>query len=104
MDCRTHTSPSDHEIEITAAALSAYGHLFRAVGRMIRTHAAGDGGLICEDRTVPAKPVVWRICPDGVVMPDRLYSFAERAFTAAVLPPSLRGAKPGEQTQTVELV
>ena len=87
MDCRARTSAtSDREIEITDAAISAYGRLLRAVGRTIRTHAAGDGGLICEDRTLPAKPVLWRISPDGAVVADRPYCFTSRAFTTAVLP------------------
>ena len=90
MDCRTQTSASSTvEIEITDAAMSAYGQLFRAVGRVIRTHAAGDGGLICEDRTVRAKPIMWRISPEGTLVPDHPYSFVNRAFVTGVLPSAL---------------
>lgn len=78
---------SDHEI--TDAALSAYRRLVRAVGRVLWTHAAGDGGLICEDRTIRARPIMWRISPDGAVVPDSRYNFAAGGFIAAMLPHDL---------------
>jgi hypothetical protein len=78
-----------HEVEITTGAICGYGRLLRAVGRTIKTHPAGDGGLICEDRTVPARPMLWRVSPEGAVLPDRPYSFITRAFTSAKLPGEL---------------
>jgi hypothetical protein len=79
------------EVEISVAAICGFGRLLRAVGRTIRTHPAGDGGLICEDRTVPARPMMWSISPEGVVRPDRPYSFITRSFTTAKLPDALVG-------------
>lgn len=69
-------------IEITDAALGAYGRLLRAIGRIITTKATADGGLICEDRTVPARPVLWRISSDGTVVADSRYDFASGAFVS----------------------
>jgi len=91
LDCRTQTRDiSDHdEVEITDAAIGAYGRLLRAVGRAIRTHAAGDGGLICEDRINRTRPIMWRISPDGAVLPDSRYNFAAGAFIPAILPRGL---------------
>jgi hypothetical protein len=77
------------EVEISVAAICGYSRLLRAVGRTIRTHAAGDGGLICEDRTVPARPMMWRVSPEGAVLPDRPYSFITRSFSTAKLPDAL---------------
>lgn len=77
------------EIEITDAAIGGYGRLLSAVGGRIETHASRDGGLICEDRTVPARPTAWRVAPDGVVLPDSPYNFPLGAFVTAGLPPSL---------------
>lgn len=88
MDSATHTvrfSDRD-EVAITAAALGAYGRLLRAMGRIIITHAAPDGGLICEDRTTPALPILWRISPEGSVLPDSRYNFASGAFVTGSLP------------------
>ena len=77
------------ELEISDAALGAYGRLLRAMRRVITTHPARDGGLICEDRTTPAKPILWRISPDGTVTPDSRYNFANRGFVSASLPGGL---------------
>jgi hypothetical protein len=74
------------EIEVSEAAVRGYGRLLRAVGRRIHTHAAPDGGLICEDRTSRARPTMWRISNDGHVVPDTPYSFARRSFVASELP------------------
>lgn len=77
------------EVEISVAAICAYGRLLRAVGRGMRTHSAGDGGLICEDRTVRSMPVMWRISPEGAVLPDHPFSFITRSFITAKLPREL---------------
>jgi hypothetical protein len=77
------------EIEISVGAICGYGRLLRAVERTLRTHPAGDGGLICEDRTVPARPMMWRVSPEGTVLPDRPYSFITRSFTMAKLPDAM---------------
>lgn len=77
------------EVEITVAAIRAFGRLMRAVERRIKTHPAGDGGLICEDRTVRASPVMWRISSGGAVLPDTPYSYVTRSFTFAKLPREL---------------
>jgi hypothetical protein len=89
---------SDHEeVEISLAAISTYGQLLRAIGRMITTHADGAGGLICEDRSNRARPIMWRICADGSLLPDRRYNFRTRAFTPTLLPGPVAqvGAGPG---------
>jgi hypothetical protein len=75
------------EIEITEAAISGFSRLLSAVRGRIETHAFGDGGLICEDRTVRARPRIWRVTPDGAVLPDTPYNFRLRAFISAGLPP-----------------
>lgn len=72
--------------EITDAAIGTYARLLATTGRRLRTHGSADGGMICEDRTSPARPRIWKISPDGAMVPDTLYSFALRAFTAAALP------------------
>jgi hypothetical protein len=74
------------EIEITVAAIGGYGRLLGAVRRRIRTYASGDGGLICEDRTFRARPTMWRIAPNGAVLPDSPYDFCRGTFIAAGLP------------------
>jgi hypothetical protein len=80
-------SASSHgETEITEAAIRGYGRLLSAVGGRIETHASRDGGLICEDRTVPARPTAWRVAPDGAVLPDSPYNFRLGAFVTAGLP------------------
>jgi hypothetical protein len=74
------------EIEITDAALGGYRRLLGAVRGTVRSYAFGDGGLICEDRTVRARPTVWRVSPDGAVLPDTPYNFRLGAFIPAGLP------------------
>jgi len=78
------------EIEITDAAISGFGRLLRAVRGRIETYASGDGGLICEVRTVRARPTIWRVAADGAVLPDTPYNFRLRAFIPAGLPPGFR--------------
>jgi hypothetical protein len=84
--CSEAPSSDRAEVKITRAAIRGYGRLLRAVGGRIQLHASSDGGLICEDRTSRARPRIWRISPDGVVEPDRPYSFVGRSFVAAELP------------------
>ncbi len=74
------------EFGITAAAIRGYGRLLKAVGGKIRTHPSKDGGLICEDTRHPARPTIWRVCPDGAVLPDSQYNFLLRAFITGALP------------------
>jgi len=78
------------EVEITDAAIGGFSHLLRTVRGKIETHASGDGGLICEDRTARMRPTMWRISPDGAVLPDSPYSFRRRAFISAELPPGFQ--------------
>jgi hypothetical protein len=78
------------EIEITDAAISGLSRLLSAVRGRIETHASGDGGLICEDRTFRARPTIWRVSPDGAVLADTPYDFRLRAFIPAGLPPGFR--------------
>ena len=56
------------DIEITGAAVRSYGKLMVATGGRVAAHAIADGGMICEDRTRFARPVMWRILPDGIVL------------------------------------
>lgn len=79
---RTRNASSSEEIEISPAAISAYGRLLGAVGRRIHTYAAQDGGLICEDRTSRARPTLWRILPNGEILPDRPYNYLLAGFVA----------------------
>ncbi len=74
------------ETEISDAAISGYGRLLRAFGRRITTYATNDGGLICEDRSKRARPTMWRISRDGVILPDSPYSFSLRTFVSATVP------------------
>lgn len=74
------------QTEVTDAALGAYGRLLATFGERLRTHPTRDGGLICEDRKIYTRPAMWRIAPNGVVLPDNRYSFTLRAFTPAALP------------------
>jgi hypothetical protein len=74
------------EVEVTDAALGAYGRLRAIIGERLRTHPARDGGLICEDRKVYTRPALWRISPDGAVLPDSRYSFTLAAFAPVALP------------------
>lgn len=84
--CPGQATIGSTEVEVTDAALGAYGRLLAAVGARLRTHAGGDGGLICEDRRIYTRPAMWRISPDGVVLPDSRYSFMLRAFVTAAIP------------------
>jgi hypothetical protein len=77
------------EIEISLAAITGYGRLLRAVGRMLVTHATADGGLICEYRASRARSILWRIRPDGEVLADTPYSHVRRDFVAVELPASV---------------
>jgi hypothetical protein len=74
------------EIEISEAAIRAYAQLVRVLKGRIRTHASQDGGLICELRAARARPMLWRILPDGAVAADSRYSFVRGGFVAAPLP------------------
>jgi hypothetical protein len=78
-----------HETEISRAAICAYGRLLRVLKGRIRTHASSDGGLICELRVGRARPLLWRILPDGTVAADSRYSFVRGAFVTAPLPQGL---------------
>ncbi|HYB27528.1 MAG TPA: hypothetical protein VEF89_12985 [Solirubrobacteraceae bacterium] len=78
------------EVEITDAAISGLSRLLSAVRGRIETHPVGDGGLICEDRTVRARPTIWRVLPDGRLLPDTPYNFQLRAFIPAGLPPGIQ--------------
>jgi hypothetical protein len=80
------TASRHQEIEITEEAIRAYGRLLASLGGRIRTRAFRDGGLICEFRSGRARPTMWRILPDGAVLPDRRYSFVRRGFITAALP------------------
>jgi hypothetical protein len=73
---------TETEIEISQAAIGAYGRLMRVVGRRLFTHAAKDGGLICESRASRTRPTMWRILPDGEILPDTPYSYARGEFVA----------------------
>ena len=77
------------ETEISRAAIRAYGRLLRVLEGRIRTHASTDGGLICELRVGRARPLLWRISPDGSVMADSRYSFVRGGFVTAPLPQGL---------------
>ena len=74
------------EIEVTDAALGAYGRLRAIIGERLRTHPARDGGLICEDRKIYTRPSLWRMSPDGAVTADSRYSFTLRTFAPVALP------------------
>ena len=74
------------EVEVTDAALGAYGRLRAIIGERLQTHPARDGGLICEDRKIYTRPALWRISPDGAVLPDSRYSFTLAAFAPVALP------------------
>ena len=74
------------EIEVSDATLGAYARLLAIVGQRLRTHRSRDGALICEDRRVYTRPMLWRITPDGMILPDSRYSFTLRGFTPVALP------------------
>jgi hypothetical protein len=79
-------STTNHEVEITVAAVGSYARLLRLVGHRIHTYGTRDGGLICEDRRSWARPTIWRILGDGTIIADTPYSFVRRAFVAAEPP------------------
>jgi hypothetical protein len=85
----TGSQSADPEMKITEAAIGGYAMLLAALGRRVTTHPFRDGGLICEDRTRWARPTLWRISPEGAVLPDSHYSFAQRGFVTSALPPGL---------------
>jgi hypothetical protein len=80
----TRQSPGllETEIAVSRAALRTYGRLQAAMAGRIRAHAYRDGGLVCEDRTRPARPRMWRIGADGALLADSTYSFTRRAFVS----------------------
>jgi hypothetical protein len=82
---RIHGS-AHHEPAVSEAALRTCDRLLANMTGMVKTHAYRDGGLICEDRTSPARPRVWRIAADGALLPDSSYSFRHQAFVLAPLP------------------
>lgn len=92
------SSRDEIEIEISQAAIGAYGRLMRVVGRRLFTHAARDGGLICESRASRTRPTMWRILPDGEILPDTPYSYARGEFVAGL---STRRFAAGELRSTV---
>lgn len=74
------------QIQVSGAAARAYRRLLGAIGASLKAHPCGNGGLICEYRASRARPVLWRISPEGQVLPDSRYSFTLMTFTAATLP------------------
>lgn len=77
------------ECEISEAAICGYGRLLRSLSGTVVTHATKDGGLICEHRASTPRPTLWRISPDGMVLPDSPYSFLRGAFLPASPPLSI---------------
>jgi hypothetical protein len=80
---------SNDEIEISLAAIAGYGRLMRAFGRTIYIHPTHDGGLICEYRASRARPTMWRVLPDGEILPDTPYSYLLGEFVTGKLPVSV---------------
>ena len=74
------------EFEISTAAICGYARLLRALSGSVVTHATKDGGLICEHRAATPRPTLWRISPDGAVLPDCPYNFLLGGFVTASLP------------------
>lgn len=74
------------EIEISQDAIRAYARLLRVLKGRVKIHATRDGGLICELRVGRARPMLWRILPDGAVEADSRYSFVRGGFAVAPLP------------------
>ena len=72
-----------NEREITCAAVAGYARLRRTVGGRFETYPAGDGGLICEKRKGRARSTLWRVAPDGTVISDTPYSYAQHTFVPA---------------------
>jgi len=86
---RNGDTSSRDETEISLAAIDGYGRLLRSIGGTIFTHAAKDGGLICEDRASRSRPSLWRVLPDGEILADAPYNFALGEFVAVKLPVSV---------------
>jgi hypothetical protein len=80
---------STDETEISLAAIDGYRHLLRTVGPTLQTHAAKDGGLICEDRASHSRPTLWRVLPNGEILDDTPYSFTRGEFVAVTSPVSV---------------
>jgi hypothetical protein len=74
------------DITVTEAAIRTCGRLLAAMTCRIKTYAYHDGGLICEDRSSPARPRMWRVAADGALLPDSSYSFARREFVSVPAP------------------
>jgi hypothetical protein len=87
--------PDAPEVDITPAAIRAFGRLWHAVSTDLQTHPSGDGGLICEDRRSSVRPTLWRVAPDGTIHPDSPYSFRLRQFVPASVPVRPEGREPG---------
>lgn len=81
--------------EITGAAIEGVSRLLAAVPGTVQAHATSDGGLICERRTSTVRPTLWRVAPDGTVLPDSPYSFGLREFVTASLPRGVHRAQAG---------
>jgi hypothetical protein len=79
-------APATEELEVSAAAVGSYARLLAGVPGSFRTHGCRDGGLICEERSNRARPIVWRILADGSILPDTRYNYAVRGFVTAALP------------------
>jgi hypothetical protein len=86
---RNDDTSSRHDTEISLEAIDGYGRLLRSIGGTLFTHAAKDGGLICESRASRSRPSLWRVLPDGEILADAPYCFALGEFVAARLPVSV---------------
>jgi hypothetical protein len=71
------------KLEVSEAAIAGFVRLRATMRRQIEIHASDDGGLICEDRTSPARPTLWRVSPDGDVLPDSPYNYYAQSFVPA---------------------
>jgi hypothetical protein len=74
------------EVAITEAAIGTLRALLAGLTGRIATYGYRDGGLICEDRTSPARPRMWRIAADGALLPDSSYNFSSGAFIRVPAP------------------
>jgi hypothetical protein len=79
------TSSAD-EVPTSEAAMTTFRQLLGALTGRVSTYASRDGGLICEDRSSPGRPWMWRIAADGALLPDSSYDFALRAFVSVPVP------------------
>lgn len=91
---------SSDEIEISLDAIAGYARLLRVVGPRLVTHATTDGGLICEYRPSRARPIMWRVRPDGEIVSDTPYSYALAKFVTADLPPHVAADLPARVRST----